>query len=517
MQVVIPMSGSGSRYARAGYASIKPLIEVQGRPMIEHVVRMFPGEADFLFICAQTHLETTDLRAVLQRIAPTGRIVGIAPHKLGPVHAVLQAQEHIRDDDPVLVNYCDFSAGWDYADFCRTTEQAGVDGFVTAYRGFHPHSLGTDLYAYLRTEGLEMLEIREKHAFTDQRMQEFASAGGYWFGSGALMKSCLAEQVARNLATNGEFYVSTAMQVLLERGLRVQAYELTQFLQWGTPGDLREFEAWARYFARHRQPQPSRPQLPGTTLVPMAGAGERFRREGYDEPKPLVPVAGVPMLRRALASLPRTPKRVLVCREDLVQEPALRDTLQEPGIRTTVVSLDAPTQGQADSCLKARAQLDPDQPLLIASCDAAVDYDPARLSEVVADPSVECLVWTFRDHAHANRHPRQYSWVVPGDGDRVRAISAKQPVSDDPRQDHGLIGLFWFRSAGSFLAATDRLVAENRRVRGEFYVDSVVDFLLEDGADVRWFGADHFISFGNPDDVRTFAYWHAWFTREDAP
>ena len=85
MQIVIPMSGQGSRFLRAGYSQLKPLIEVDGMPMIEHVVRMFPGETDFLFICGQDALETIpELRPTLERLAPRGKIVGIAPHKRGP-------------------------------------------------------------------------------------------------------------------------------------------------------------------------------------------------------------------------------------------------------------------------------------------------------------------------------------------------------------------------------------------------------------------------------------------------
>ena len=70
MQIIIPMAGRGSRFARAGYKNIKPLIEVDGRPIIEHIVGLFPGETDFLFICASDHLKETNLRAVLNRIAP---------------------------------------------------------------------------------------------------------------------------------------------------------------------------------------------------------------------------------------------------------------------------------------------------------------------------------------------------------------------------------------------------------------------------------------------------------------
>jgi dTDP-glucose pyrophosphorylase len=132
MQIVIPMAGRGGRFRRAGYETLKPLLEVEGRPIIEHVVGLFPGERDFLFICAEDQLASTPLREVLERIAPAGRIVGIAPHKLGPVHTALAAADHIADDEPVILNYCDFSVGWDYADFRREVAERDPAGALTA-------------------------------------------------------------------------------------------------------------------------------------------------------------------------------------------------------------------------------------------------------------------------------------------------------------------------------------------------------------------------------------------------
>ena len=51
MQIVIPMSGFGKRFRRAGYSVPKPLIEVDGKPIIQYVIEMFPGEENFIFIC----------------------------------------------------------------------------------------------------------------------------------------------------------------------------------------------------------------------------------------------------------------------------------------------------------------------------------------------------------------------------------------------------------------------------------------------------------------------------------
>ena len=81
MKIIIPMSGFGERFRRAGYPVPKPLIEIEGKPVIAHVVEMFPGETDFLFVCNQDHLENPDyrMRSTIHRHCPTGRLPPRAP------------------------------------------------------------------------------------------------------------------------------------------------------------------------------------------------------------------------------------------------------------------------------------------------------------------------------------------------------------------------------------------------------------------------------------------------------
>ena len=150
MKIVIPMSGMGSRFLRAGYQTAKPLIPIDGRPMIEQVVKMFPAEEDFIFICNREHLETTPLRAILQALKPSAKILQIEKHKKGPVYATLFALDLLDDDEEVIVNYCDFTVVWDYQAFLEKVRAGRFDGVLTAYRGFHPHHLAPNAYfAYI--------------------------------------------------------------------------------------------------------------------------------------------------------------------------------------------------------------------------------------------------------------------------------------------------------------------------------------------------------------------------------
>lgn len=240
MQIVVPMSGFGERFRRAGYRVPKPLIEVDGKPIIAHVIDLFPGETEFVFVCNQEHLDEPDYRMaeLLAQYCPSGRVVGIAPHKLGPVNAVLQAIEHIDPARPTVVNYCDFTCSWDYADFKDFVLGSGCDGAIPCYTGFHPHMMGSTNYAYVRSERGRVLDIQEKQPYTDRPREEFASSGTYYFGSGALMRDAFERTMARpDLIVGGERYVSLAYKPLLEDGRRIAVYELNHFMQWGTPQD----------------------------------------------------------------------------------------------------------------------------------------------------------------------------------------------------------------------------------------------------------------------------------------
>ena len=513
MQIVIPMSGRGSRFVAAGYKDIKPLIMVDGFPIIEHIVRNFPGERDFVFICARDHLQTTPLRSVLERLVPGAPIVPIDPHKSGPVWAALMAADAISNDEPVLLHYADFSVHWDYEHFKRTMRDLNPAGCVQAYRGFHPHTLGPNLYAYMREKDGFMLEIKEKHCFTDDRMNEYASSGAYYFQTGKLMKDTFNRAVERNLSTNGEYYASSPFNLLIEDEQPVSIYPLEHFLQWGTPEDLEEYVSWSEYFAHFSDWRPSRPADETQILLPMVGAGVRFQQEGYTLPKPLIPVAGVPMVKRSLDSLPLAKTWLAVCRAENLKNSRLAGAINGADREVKTVAVEKLTEGQACTCLIGLDHLDAEKPLLIAPCDSAVVFDEGRYEALKADPDVDSIVWTFRNHPHANRHPKNYGWIRTDANDWVTGVSCKVPLGPDVSRDPGVIGLFWFRKARFFREAAEELIRQNRRVNNEFYADSAIEVLLEQGRRAKVFDVKHLICFGVPADVRTFEYWESYFRK----
>ncbi len=509
------MSGTGRRFQDAGYKDPKPLIQVDGKPIIEHVVGMFPGETDFTFICNAQHLRDTDLRQVLARIAPQGIVVEIAPHKLGPVHAVLQVAASLPDDEPVLVNYCDFSVEWDWAAVKAQLVDNACDGAVPAYRGFHPHCLGSTNYAYMRERDGWMLEIQEKKPFTDQRTQEYASTGTYYFRRGAHVKRYFAELCAMpEQALHGEYYVSLVYNLLVRDGLKVWIPPVPVMLQWGTPEDLEEYQSWSDHFASEGDFAPQA-RFSGQALIPMAGAGQRFVDAGYTQIKPLIPVGGQPMVLRAAGSLPKMERAIFVARKEHLAGGPLVETLTKAfGTKTSFVSVDKLTDGQACTCLLARNEIDPGAPLMIGACDNGMVWDENAFAALVADLAVDFIAWTFRGHPGARRKPESYGWVKADAQGRVLGVSVKQAVSDKPHLDPGIVGAFWFRQAEIFTQAADAMIAAGDKVNGEYYADSVINWCLKQGKRGQIFDVKRYLCWGTPDDLRTWEYWQGHFSRK---
>ncbi len=249
MNIIIPMSGTGNRFIKAGYKDIKPLIKVDGKPIIEHVVNMFGDDDNYIFICNKVHLKDTDLKNVLLRFRPNSKLIGIDSHKYGPVYAVLNADYEINGDEPVIVSYCDFSLYWDYNDFKKKVAGNDCDGCVISYKGFHPHLLYDGFYAGISADkDNNMLEIREKYSFTENKMDSYQSAGSYYFKKVSYIKKYFQSLIDKNININNEYYVSMIYQLMKEDNLDIYIFDVAHFLQWGTPQDLEEYVYWSEYF-----------------------------------------------------------------------------------------------------------------------------------------------------------------------------------------------------------------------------------------------------------------------------
>ena len=504
MKVVIPMSGMSSRFVAAGYDIPKYLIEVDGKKVIEHIVGLYPDDSEFVFIINDKHKEETDIVNVLEKLVTKKEIVTIPRHKKGPVFSVSEFDSLIDDDEEVIVNYCDFSIYWDYRHFKAFVDATECDGCVICYTGFHPHMLGSDNYAFCRTdENNQILEVREKQPFTDNKMSEFASAGNYYFRKGSYVKKYFKQLMDEDININGEYYVSLIYNLLIQDGLDNRVYEVPYMLQWGTPGDLDIYNSWSNYYRKALEGQ-KEVELENCTLaLPMAGAGSRFAKEGYTEPKPFIQVNGKSMVNQAVRCLPKTDRTIYACLEGHLAP--------YPG---DVVWIDKVLEGQACTTERIVDECGSGS-ILVSACDNGVFYDADKFLELVNDESNDIIVWTYRNNYTSHLQPNAYSWVNCDSEGNVTSVDVKDFRGTNPVEEYAITGTMFFRSKEVFNESLQSLYKNDVRTNGEFYVDSMLNEAIKLGYNVKNFEIDNYICWGTPNDLKTYQYWQRFFNKVD--
>jgi NDP-sugar pyrophosphorylase family protein len=234
-------------------------------------------------------------------------------------------------------------------------------------------------------------------------------------------------------------------------------------------------------------------------VIPMAGRGSRFEAAGYERPKPLIEIHGVPMIdvvvRNLALQVPHQfiflPLRQHLDRYDLLGH------LHAIAPGCEVVPVEETTQGAACTILLARHLIEDDGPLLLANSDQYLDID---LNGFVADLEMrhlDGLIMTFP----AN-HPK-WSYVRVDPAGLVREVAEKQPISK-----HATTGVYLFRRGRDFVRAARRMVERDFRVHGEFYTAPVYNDLIAEGARVGIYEiapeGEAMFGMGTPEDLEAF-------------
>jgi bifunctional N-acetylglucosamine-1-phosphate-uridyltransferase/glucosamine-1-phosphate-acetyltransferase GlmU-like protein len=249
------------------------------------------------------------------------------------------------------------------------------------------------------------------------------------------------------------------------------------------------------------------------SLIPMAGKGSRFQVEGYRLPKPFIPVMGKPMFAACLSSLPQARKTIFICPDSFLRQYPFAGELSKIKPETEILALEKPTEGQACTCLKAKGLLNPHESLLISSIDYQLIYNNRTFREMTEKPEIDVIVMSFKTGSILKKKAESFAYCrqLPEDPGKICEIVEKKTISPNPQFDPAVTGTFWFRKAADFIWCAQKMIAENLRVNGEFYVGTSINFLIQAGKNVQLFPVDKFISFGDPFELELYQFWEEFF------
>ena len=232
MNVLIPMAGAGSRFEQAGYTFPKPLIEVDGKPMIQVVVENLNIDAKHIFIVQKEHYEKFNLKYLLNLITDNNcEIVQVDGITEGAACTTLLAKQFIDNDEPLVMANSDQFLEWDSNEFMYSMVADNIDGGIVSFEATHPKWS----FAKLGEDGF-VTEVAEKKPISN-----IATVGVYYWSKGSDYIKYAEQMIDKDIRTNNEFYVCPVYNEAIGDDKKVKVFPIQKMWGLGTPEDLERY------------------------------------------------------------------------------------------------------------------------------------------------------------------------------------------------------------------------------------------------------------------------------------
>lgn len=231
LNIIIPMAGAGLRFADAGYELPKPLIDVNGKPMIQLVVENLNLKANFIFIVQTSHRIKFCLDKLLNIIAPNCKIIETDKITEGAACTALLAKDLINNDSPLFFANSDQFVSWDSNLFMYRMQETNYDGGIVTFES------NDQKWSYAKVDNLGFVtEVAEKKPISN-----IATVGFYYWKYGSDFVKYAEKMISENIRINNEFYVCPVFNQAIKDNKKIITHQIEKMWGLGTPEDLNYF------------------------------------------------------------------------------------------------------------------------------------------------------------------------------------------------------------------------------------------------------------------------------------
>ena len=234
-------------------------------------------------------------------------------------------------------------------------------------------------------------------------------------------------------------------------------------------------------------------------VLPMAGRGSRFVKEGYTTPKPLIKIHNKTMVQGVIENLKpiENHRFIFICQEEHILKFELTKKLKAWAPGCKIISIESVTQGAACTVLLAEKFINNAQPLMIANSDQWIDIDINNYLNYQAESKIDGLIMTMK--ASDNK----WSFVKLNKENYVTKVVEKEIISDE-----ATVGIYNFKKGSFFCNAAKKMIKKERLVNGEFYVAPVYNEMIAEKSKIGIYNIGSLnagmYGLGTPNDLEHF-------------
>lgn len=497
MQVLIPISSRSPFFPEAEYFFPKPLIEVDGLPMIQRVlnsIKSYIDDPKFIFVVDREDCVRFSLDKLLQMECGESAIIKQKNTETsGALCSTLLAIDDLDPEEPLLISNGDTLLDGLLKFPLERLMHNKNDCGVFTFESIHPR------WSYVRGNEKNIIEqVYEKEVVSNK-----AIAGVYYFKKTVNYIEAAKKVILDGVCINGQYYISSAVnQIILTGGTAsFIGLEQNQVHTFYSPSTISRFEARVSAGAKINEKKIN-------IVVPAAGLGSRFANEGWKKPKPFIDVAGEPMVNQVMENLKadNVEFTILLQKGHINNYPDNVEKISMSGAK--VLSVPKLTEGTACTVLSAERYINNDDYLMIANSDQLVDFKVDKYIQDCERRDLDGSILVFKDN------DPKWSYAKVSENGLVSEVAEKKPISE-----FATVGIYLFKTGRSFVSAAIEMIVANDRVNNEFYTCPVYNYLINRGARIGIYeiDAEKMHGIGTPVDLVAYLQENNYPMSADAP
>ena len=231
-------------------------------------------------------------------------------------------------------------------------------------------------------------------------------------------------------------------------------------------------------------------------VIPMAGAGSRFQKEGYKDIKPMIAVGNKLMIQVVLDNINIKANYIFIVQK----EHNLRYNFNH-WFKTIcrdnpykIVEVEQLTEGACCTVLTAKKYIDNNKPIIIINSDQFIEWDANQFMYKMMSKNVDGGILTFK-----KENDPKWSYAKLDNNGFVTEVQEKKPISN-----LATVGLYYWKKGLDFVKYAEEMICKNERVNNEFYVCPVYNYAIKDGKRIITSNCNAMWGLGVPEDLKYF-------------
>ena len=247
-------------------------------------------------------------------------------------------------------------------------------------------------------------------------------------------------------------------------------------------------------------------------VIPLTGNGSRFVAAGYHRLKPFIKIHGKPLIHWVVKMFPGDEENIIfVCRQSHLNElDYMEKELKQAAPKATICALkNWEKKGPVKDVLKASDYFDDQKPLLISYCDYYMHWNYKKFKEDVfingCDGAIPCYT---NFHPHLIHKENLYASCKVDQDENLIEIKEKYSWTQDKTKSLHSPGVYYFKTAQLFKAASAKMIEAQDCLNGEYYFSLVYNYMVQKKYKV-WcpLNVEHFCQWGTPKDLDEYLLW----------